>query len=217
MKLQCCKLTYRSFFMVVILMCFAFAKAYSQRDRSKIQLQSDQINTVAIFLDQELELKIATHELPEIWFNESQGGEYKSAVVFKTKFNNNTITISDLISPDFHFPQDKLSAHKVLDNKAQITIPKGMKVTVHVRSSFLSISGDFKNLAINQQSGDSTIKEFTGDLKVVSVYANIHLHLKDYLMDVTSKEGRIEGVISPDFYRYKAQVETIYGNVTVTD
>lgn len=203
--------------MVVILMCFAFAKAYSQRDTSKIQLQGIEINSVDIFLEQELELKITTHNLPEIWFNESQGGEYKNAVVFNTELKNNQLIIKDMISPDFQFPQDKLSAHKVLDNKAQITIPEGMTVIVHVRSSFLNISGDYKEIIVNQQSGDCNLHEVSGNLKIVSVYANIHLQLQDYHVFATSKEGIVSGISFPDFYRYKAQIETIYGNVSIRD
>lgn len=225
MSLRSCKFTSRIFFMVVMLVCFAFTsissaqltKSYSQRNSSRIQLQSDEIKSIDIFLEQEIELNITTHDLPEIWFNESQGGEYKNAVVFNTKLVENQLTITDQISPEFHFPQDKLSAHKIIDSKAQITIPYGMNVKVHVRSSFLNISGDYNNLSVNQQSGDCAITDLTGDLKIISVYAHIHLTIKDYLTDVTSKEGLIKGIDNHEFYRYKARVETIYGNVTITD
>jgi len=225
MQLLLCNFTGRSFFMAVMLMCFAFtstssaqrAKAHSQRNSSTIRLDSQEITTVDIFLEQEIELKVRTHDIPEIWFNESQGGEYKSAVVFNTEFVGKKIVISDMISPEFHFPQDKLSAHKIIDSTAEITIPSGMKVNLHVTSSFLTISGDFKNLLVNQQSGDCAIRDTTGDFKVVSVYANIHLNVNEYLIALDSKEGLLKELPLPETYRYQAQIETIYGNVSVKD
>lgn len=206
----------RSFYLSIVFL-FAFAKANSQRNSSQIIYGNTQITTIDISLESTLELEIITTKNDEIKIIESQGGEYKSAVLLNTAISNDTLKISDPFNPSFAFPQDKLSAHKIIDGKATIYIPENLNLDINSRNCFLTINGFFNISFINLESGSCLLKNMKGDYHVVSVNAAVTVINPSSFIVLSSKYGVIEELTSESVIYYDQKIETINSNITIKD
>lgn len=205
----------RSFLLAGIFVVFAFAKANSQRNSSDMNYSNSNIKVVDIFLESTLDLEIITTSDKHIKIIESQGGEYKSAVLLNSKIINDTLKINDPFNPTFHFPQDKLSAHKIIDGKATIYLPQHLNLQINSRNCFLKIRGTYKEIFINLESGSCLLQEITGDLHIVSVNADVTLLQPKSYVDVSSKYGRILNSTTKKNHTYKLKIETINAPITI--
>ncbi|MGJ8683279.1 MAG: DUF4097 family beta strand repeat-containing protein [Nonlabens sp.] len=210
-------IVYRSFFMSCILMLFAFAKAYSQRNSSDIIYSNAHVKVVDITLESTIELEIRTTTSQEIRISGSQGGEYKDAILLSSKVVNDTLEITDPFNPNFHFPQDKLSAHKIIDGKATLYLPAGLELRITARSSYLTISGQFKKMFVNIQSGDCKLNAIQGDFHIISVHADVHVSKSTSTIEMHSKYGAIQKNNSHKNQLYLQKIETINGDITIED
>lgn len=207
----------RSFFMAVIFLVFAFAKAYSQRNSSDIIFENSKVNTVDILLESTIELEILTIEEPFIRIVDSQGGEYKNAVTLNSRITNDTLQIRDPFQASFKFPQDKLSAHKIIDDRAKIYLPKGLNVQITARSCFLKITGNYKNLFINLESGNCVLKAVQSPFHIISVYADVTINTLEKNIHAVSKYGTITPKEMMAVTSNSHKIETIHGDITIKD
>lgn len=206
-------------FSFVIYMCviLAFAKADAQQSSSiknETNLFSSNFQIVDIDLNQYLQLEIKTTNSDEVKIITNQNGEYRNAVVLSSQVRNDSLLITDPINPTFTFPEDKLSAHKVIDGKATILLPRLKKVVLNTQSADISISGDFKNIFINQLSGSCKIVNLEGNLTYVSVYADVFLKLVNYDTTSFSRSGKVSSFNKPNLIKYFASIETVSGNIS---
>lgn len=206
----------RNFF-ISFLLIIAFAKAYSQRNSSDIIYRDSQIKVVDIFLESTLDLEIITTDEKLIRISESQGGEYKNAVLLNSKVVNDTLKITDPFNPSFHFPQDKLSAHKIIDGKATLYLPKNLKLQITSRNCFLKLTGSFQKVFINLISGSCLLDQVIGDLHVVSVHADVTLLQPTSFVDTHSKYGAILKLSKKVNLNYSLKIETIDAPITIKD
>lgn len=206
------------FFCVFIAVCLlAFAKADAQQsssNKNETQLFTSNFKVVDIHLDQYLELEIKTTNGNEVKVITSQNGEYKNAVLLSSRVKNDSLLITDPIDPSFTFPEDKLSAHKVIDGKATILIPRFKKVVLNAQNADISIAGDFKNVYINQLSGSCKIDRLQGDLTYVSAYADVFLDLINYDITIFSRSGKVSSFVKPRLIKFFASIETVSGNIS---
>lgn len=207
----------RSFFMAAVLLVFALAKAYSQRNSSDVIYSNASINVVDISIESTVELEIVTTEDAFIKIKSSQGGEYKNAVVLNSQIMNDTLQITDPLSPSFEYPQDKLSAHKIIDDHIILYLPEGLEVIVNARSCFFKGTGNYKSLFLNVESGNCILKAIHGNLRVISVYADILIEETKSFIKASSKYGQVTNNSSETPIYYKQQIETIHGDITIKD
>jgi hypothetical protein len=204
-------------YVLYISLVLAFAKADAQQSTSiknETSLFASNFEVVDIDLNQYLQLEIKTTNGNEVKIITNQNGEYKNAVVLSSKVRNDSLLITDPINPTFTFPEDKLSAHKVIDGKATILLPRFKKIVLNTQSADISISGDFKNIYINQLSGSCRINKVEGDLTYVSVYADVFLELVNYDTTLISRSGKVSSFIKPNLIKYFASIETVSGNIS---
>jgi len=207
----------RSFYICSFLMLFAFAKVYSQRNSSDILFENSNVEVVDIFLETTIELAITTTKENQIKISESQGGEYKNAVLLSSKVTNDTLKITDPFNPGFNFPQDKLGAHKVLDGKALLYIPENLKLQITCRNCFLKVTGNYKKTFINLESGSCSLEKVTGDYHIISVHADVSINKPTSFIKASSKYGRINRLSKKENQNYNLKIETITAPITIKD
>lgn len=207
----------RDFFICIVLILFATTKAYSQRNSSSIIHQNTEIKVVDIFLESTIELEIRTTKNSQIKIVESQGGEYKSAILLSSKIIKDTLKITDPFNPSFNFPQDKLSAHKIIDGKAIVYLPEGLTLQINTRSCFLKISGVFKDAFINIESGSCLINKMIGNYHIISVHAGVQVIEPTSFINASSRYGRIINNSTNHTMNYNLEIETITAPITIKD
>jgi len=182
---------------------------------SHIESHNELFTTVVVDLKHFAELYISTSTEKSFYVtDEKQSGEYKDALILNTQIRNDTLIITDPSSPVFKFPQDKLSAHKITDTRAQLIVPEHMNLFLNLVNSNLHMDGNFKEVVLNIHSGRVYFKQMSGNIKVVSVDAAISASgLKNYSFKATSRHGSvIVRSVTPNS-NYLMQVESIYGNI----
>ncbi|WP_438962272.1 hypothetical protein [Nonlabens sp.] len=207
----------RSFFMAIIMVIFAFAKAYSQRNSSDIIFENSKITTVNINLESTIELEIVTTDSQSIRITDSQGGEYKNALTLNSSIINDTLQISDPFHASFKFPQDKLSAHKIIDDQAKLYLPEGLDVQLTARSCFLKVTGNYKNLFINIESGDCELSTVRSPFHIITVYADVNIINPETTVQINSKNGTIKPAQLKNMKSNSHKIETIHGSITIKD
>lgn len=214
---KACSSLQRFSYLLFISLVLAFAKADAQLSTSiknETRLLAKDFQIVDIDLNQYLELEVKTINGDEVKIITSQNGEYRNAVVLSSSIKNDSLLITDPINPTFIFPEDKLSAHKVIDGKATILIPKFKKTVINTQSADILISGEFKSIFINQLSGSCKIDRIKGDLIYVSAYADVFLELTNHDTATFSRSGKVSLFLKPDLIKFSARIETVSGNIS---
>jgi len=202
---------------ISLVVFLAFAKADAQTtftNRNETSHNLADFSTIDIDLQEYVELEIKTNNSKNVKLITSQNGEYKNAVILSSIIRNDSLIITDPIHPTFSFPGDKLSAHKVIDNKATIVLPKNKKLVINAQSADLKISGNYNSVYINQLSGSCKIDQLQGDLQFISVYASIYANLKNYNVTSASRSGKVHVFKKPVQIKYFAKLETVSGNIS---
>jgi hypothetical protein len=216
-KDHACSVLQRFFCVVIIGAVLAFAKADAQEStavKNETSHLQAQFNVVDIQMVQHLELEITTSDSEKVNLVSSQNGEYKNAVVLSSEIRNDSLVITDPFNPAFSFPQDKLSAHKIIDGKATLSLPSNKHLVINTQSANITITGNYKSVYINQLSGSCKIDQLQGDLTYVSVYATISIDLKNYDIQAVSRSGNVFAFEKPSSTNYFARLETISGNIS---
>lgn len=208
----------RFFLCSLIVVVFAFAKAESQSvtsQGSSTVLLNNNIAHLDIYLNEHVELHIITTKERSFKISENQYGEYKEAIVLSKVQRNDTLFISDPQSPAFKYPNNKLSAHKVVDGKATIYIPEGKTVFITAQSADVTLTGHFKNITINLQNGKCNLENTTGDFQIVTVYAPVTARTYKTAITATSKNGLVTGIKEKKKSLYSGKIDSINGSITI--
>jgi hypothetical protein len=216
-KDHACSTLQRFFCVVIIGAVLAFAKADAQEStpvKNETSHLQAQFNVVDIQIGQYLELEITTSDSDRVSLVSSQNGEYKNAVVLSSEIRNDSLLITDPFNPTFSFPQDKLSAHKIIDGKATLSLPRNKHLVINTQTADITITGNYKSIYINQLSGSCKIDQLAGDLRYVSVYASIYVDLKNYDIRAVSRSGNVFNFEKPSLINYFARLESISGNIS---
>lgn len=210
--------TKRFFLCSYIVVIFAFAKANSQTitsQGSSTILLNNGIAHLDVFLEEHVELHIITTKEQGFRISENQYGEYQQAILLSKVQRNDTLFISDPQNPTFKYPNNKLSAHKVVDGIATIYIPEGKTVFITANSADVTLTGHFKNIVINLQNGKCNLDKTTGDFQIVTVYAPVMVRVINTQIYATSKNGSVTGFKNIKNIVYTGKIESINGTITI--
>ena len=201
-----------------VFLILAFAKAYPQDNTANTinsSITGRDFEVVDIVFDTYVALEIGNSEDGSIHLFEKENGEYKDAVQVRSVIENDSLKLRSTPSLSFEFPQDKLSAHKVINTSLKLLIPEGKKVIINVREATVLCEGNFKSIYVNQLSGTCKLKIIEGDVSVVSVYADIDLELPILEREQISKESKKMKFWFGKDARYSADLQTIHGNISL--
>lgn len=201
---------------ILFFMLLSFCLVHGQKDLNErlIQVNSPQLNSIEILLSQEVELLVEQHDLPFVKIIDQHGGEYKNAVILTYSMTGETIKIEDQIAPNFNFPQDKLSAHKVLDDKLKLLLPKQInRLFIKGQNVFLTVNTGGIDIEAHLESGFCHLNIADGDVNAVCVYADIQLTLPQKTI-IKDKQTEI---IDFRYKNHMVHLESAYGTITIGD
>jgi hypothetical protein len=210
------KVCFKRFF--VLLVCvLAFAKAYPQQsgqvNSSHTQLKNTSFSVIDIKLAEHIMLEVITTGDDDVKIMESQHGEYKNALTLVAQLRNDSLIIEEVQNITFTYPNDKLGAHKVMDSRIQLSLPRNRKLVINARSADIQIDGDFKSVYINLFSGNCVVKNMSGDFEFISIYADLTFLPLDYKVTHSTKDYKKRLIIPQESMNYSAILETVHGSL----
>ncbi|WP_157111553.1 hypothetical protein [Nonlabens spongiae] len=194
------------------------AGAYSQNDSRNIinsSIKGSDFEVVDIVFDTYVALEIGNSTDGKVLLFEEENGEYKNAIQVRRTIEKDSLKLINTKSLSFEFPQDKLSAHKVINTSLKLLIPEGKKVIINVREATVLCEGSFESIYVNQLSGTCKFKMIESDVTVVSVYADIDFELSDLQNKQILRENQKMKFWFGKGARYSADLQTIHGNISL--
>ncbi len=208
--------TLESLILMIILLGSAICHAQNAGSiYAHTESQNEQFKVVFVNLKHFMNLSISTTGEPSSYVtNEKQSGEYKNALILNTQVLNDTLFVTDPVNPIFEFPQDKLSAHKITESKAELRLPEGKVLFLNLSEAVLNLDGQYKNVIINIHSGNMKLSHMSGNIQVTSVNANlVAIDLNSYSVQASSRNGSVTIENEPNSTRYLLEAESINGNI----
>lgn len=164
------------------------------------------------------QIDISTADMYEVVVEAIIDGEYKKDLLLNMQKEGSTLKIGTGFQPNFKYPNDKLSAHKIVSIALNIVLPIHQRVQIFGTNCNIKASGNYKELdvtlddgychlntisemvSIKTQSGEIEVRSSKGSFEVSSKYGKIHkdeISIGDNLFILTSTTGNIN-IKKPD-------------------
>ena len=137
-------------------------------------------------------LALETVDISKIKVEASIDGEYLQDLLVNVKQEGTTVLVSTGFQPNFVFPNDKLSAHKVISISLKISIPKNLNVNIYGTSTNVGVTGHYANLKISLSDGNCTLNGRGKNVDVNTQSGNIELISTNAQIMATTKYGKIK-------------------------
>jgi len=169
------------------------------------------INSNEIF-----KIKITTGEVREITVATIIDGETFASTLLNTSTNDGVLKITTGKTPDYIPFNDKLAAHKVLAIELEITIPRGLDVSIYSTLASVDTYGKLGQVRIDLGRGHFKGEEFrfreSGKINTISG----SIYVSSNLVNVTaqSRNGKIN-IPPTQADGPLLEIKSIHGDVTV--
>ena len=120
-------------------------------------------------------------------------GEYRKDLVVNIEQEGHTVLINAGFQPNFVFPNDKLSAHKVVSVRLQITLPEYHDIRLYGTSSNVNATGNYKNLKVDLADGICELRNVAENVQVKTQRGAIYLFTDRGDIMATSAYGTVSG------------------------
>ncbi|MBT8210884.1 MAG: DUF4097 domain-containing protein [Eudoraea sp.] len=192
---------------------FAFQTVLGQKAISKTYPASldtlIQIDTDKCYL-----AEISAYEGEAVIVEARMDGEYAEALSINITEEGKTLWIGTAFNPDFVFPNDKLSAHKVVSISLSIRIPAYRDVQVFGTSCNVMLSGAFNEVDVVLNDGSCTLDQVARNVKVNTQSGHIRLNSLQGAVKAISHYGRVLQEEIPQGEKHY-DLETVSGDITL--
>jgi hypothetical protein len=159
-------------------------------------------------------LALETVDIPKTTVAASIDGEYLQDLMVNVAQEGSTVLVSAGFQPNFVFPNDKLSAHKVISISLKISIPKNLSVRVYGTSTNVAARGDYANLKISLSDGKCTLEGRGENVVVHTQSGNIALATAKGQIKASTKYGKINReVLAPGDDHFT--LNSVTGNISI--
>ena len=157
---------------------------------------------------------LKTHDSDQIIVEARAEGEYGKDMVINLWQEASTVFISSNFHPDYQAKNDKLSAHKVLSVKLDISLPTGFDVSLSGGSVSVHAEGEYEFLDLVVDSGLCELKEVAGRVNVATMSGDILLNGGKGIVKSISKYGTVESQsLKPGSSEY--ELNTVKGDISI--
>ncbi|UII81829.1 hypothetical protein [Flagellimonas sp. CMM7] len=139
-------------------------------------------------------------------------GEYSKDLLITIEEKGTTVLISTGFQPNFINPNDKLSAHKVISIRLNITLPEYKKVFVYGTNSNVLVEGKYKNLQVKLSDGRCILDNAIERIEVTTQKGDILLMTEKGNVIAESVYGKIEKETIPKGQNQYI-LKTVEGNI----
>ncbi|MEM9362870.1 MAG: hypothetical protein AAGA43_09550 [Bacteroidota bacterium] len=173
--------------------CFVILCVYSVSGQKLLRktLVGSHVSSIVIDAKNCYQVKLETTDTHELRVNASIEGEYSKDLVVNIETEGNSILVSTGFHPNFIFPNDKLSAHKVISIALEVKIPQYKEVAVYGTNSNVMAKGDYRNLTVKLSDGDCEIIDVGETVDVLTQKGNIWLTTGSGIVEAISDYGKV--------------------------
>ena len=184
---------------VVLLIVFGlFLQHVAGQKVIKKSLLNTNTSHIQIDTNNFFEVIVNTSPAHEIVLEAFIDGEYQKDLGLEIEEYGNTVMVSAAFQPHFSFPNDKLSAHKVISISLHVQIPEFKEVHLFGTSSNITVEGHYKNLKVSLDDGRCIIKEVGENVVAITQSGAISLEIGSGKIIADSKYGTIDQEDIPD-------------------
>lgn len=141
-------------------------------------------------------------------------GEYSKDLVITIEENETRVLISAGFQPNFNNPNDKLSAHKIISIKLNVTVPNDKRVFIYGTNSNVTMKGNYKNLKVKLLDGNCSIDNVGDKVEVTTQKGNILLIADNGNIMAESTYGKVVKEYIPQGQN-QYSLKTIEGNINL--
>lgn len=141
-------------------------------------------------------------------------GEYAEAFSMNISEEGNTLWIGPQLSPEFQFPNDKLSAHKVVSLSLRVKIPAYRNLQVFGTSCNITLSGAFNEVDVVLNDGNCTLNQVAQQVNVNTQSGDILLNSFQGVVRAKSHYGQVKQEDFPKGDEHYV-LETVSGDITL--
>ncbi|SIS39939.1 hypothetical protein SAMN05421766_101517 [Zobellia uliginosa] len=199
-------------FFVILFLSFHLLSAQKVVRKS---LVNSEITSINIDVTNCYKLAVETVPGTEMSVEATIDGEYMKDLLVSVKKEGNSIMVSSGFQPNFHNPNDKLSAHKVVSIALKVVLPQYKYVTVFGTSCNVLMSGDYTDLNVSLNDGRCALSNVSENVNVHTQSGSIWLAAKSGNIQVINKYGTVERDNIP-FGDTKYTLTTVTGNIQIT-
>lgn len=169
---------------------------------------------IQIDTDNCYQAEISSYEGEQLIVEASMEGEYAEAFSMNISEEGNTVWIGPQLSPEFEFPNDKLSAHKVVSLSLRVKIPAYRNLQVFGTSCNVTLSGAFNEVDVVLNDGNCTLNQVAQQVNVNTQSGNILLNSFQGVVRAKSHYGRVKREDFPEGDE-QYDLETVSGDITL--
>lgn len=196
------------------LVFFFFVNLLTAQKVVKKTLINDAVTAINIDVNNCYKLVLETSESHEMSVEAVIDGEYKKDLLLSVKEEGSSIMISSGFQPNFHNPNDKLSAHKVVSISLKVMLPRHKYVTVFGTSCNITAEGDYKGLDVSLSDGSCELFNVSKRVKVHTQSGGIFVHALNADINAVSKYGKITKEYLPEGDA-KYTLTSVTGNIRI--
>lgn len=178
---------------------------------SKTVLANDihlvQINTANCF-----EVNLNTFYGNEVNVSAEIEGEYSKDLDLEVKSSGNMVFVEANFVPSFENPNDKLSAHKVVSIRLNITVPSSKKIEIYGTNTRVMATGNYKELQVTLSDGTCELYNVDGNVNVRTQSGTIIVKAEAAEIETESRYGSVEFNSIPSGIS-KYNLQTVTGNI----
>lgn len=178
------------------------------------QWESSSFNQISLILPHCSSISFTSNLSNTIELRYITEGEYKNKLVLSTDTKTENLVLTEMFNPIFPSFNDKLSAHKVMASKIELTLPSHLKVTLKAAVAAVLLKGDYHALELELDEGKIKINSDYSAGKINTQSASIELIGKTQKVWANSRSGKIVGKITAK-NSANLLLETVNGNILI--
>ncbi len=185
------RFVFKGTFAIVLCVLVLGGPAHGQKRVTKALLNPD-ISSIHIDGTLVYQVDLETADTSEITVEAQMEGEYRKDLVVGFRESGSTLHVETQFGPEFHFPNDKLGAHKVVSVRMRIVLPHYQNTLLTARSCLVSVSGRYRDLDIVFSDGRCELFHTAENTHVKTASAPIIAHLRSGKVEAASRYGTVD-------------------------
>ncbi len=176
--------------LLLILVLLGYGNLAAQKQLKKTILY-DRTSSVVINSKNCYQVSLKTTKGKELLVEAAIEGEYSKDLIINLEEQGTSILVSAGFQPGFLFPNDKLSAHKVISISLEIHIPEYKQVRVFGTNTNVFAEGNYGDLSISLDDGECRIINVGENVDVVTQKGHIWLNAISGIVQANSAYGQV--------------------------
>lgn len=202
-------------FTLSLLLILTFLPVTAQKHSEQV-IEAKNIEKIFFSSDEIYSVRIKTVEGEQIRILSDAEGEYFNNISLDHEIMNKTLYLSSRYREILQSGYDKLSAHKVFSMEVIVEMPSEMTVEIKSNLASVYVTGSYKNVLVQLNSGSCFFSNFTGDAVVNTYAGNISGSVFPAEYEVNSRHGQVS-VPKNTFGTHKMVLTSINGDIKLSE